>query len=149
MTKLGLPRIAEAPALCERNHPGLPPRVSSPLLRNRYPQTWQPGTAHVYQLTDSKGRESGCSLPGPLLGVSNRLQSGCGPICVLSGVQGPEPQLPWALVVFSSCWCGTRVWCFHPLVLPSQLSEAPTLLVAWPLVGRRLTSRPTFLGLPW
>lgn len=31
----------------------------------------------------------------------------------------------------------------------SQLSEAPTLLAAWPLTGRRLTSRPTFPGLPW
>lgn len=113
MTKLGLPRIAEAPTLCEQ---ASPPRVGSPLLCNKCPQTWQPGTAHVYQLTDSEGRES-----GPLLGVSNRLQSGCWLICVLSGAQGPEPQLPWALVVFSSCWCGTGVQCFRPLGLLSAL----------------------------
>lgn len=147
VTKLRLPRIAEAPTLCEQES-SRPHPLGSPLLRNRCPQTWQPATAHVYQLTDSKGRESGCSLPGPLLGVSNRLQSGCWPICVLSGAQGPEPQLPWALVVFSSCWCGTGVQCFRPLGLLSAL-RGPTLLVAWPLMGRRLTSRPTFLGLPW
>lgn len=72
-----LPRITEAPMLCEQAViQASPPRVSSPLLRNKCPQTWQPGTAHGYQLTDPEGQESGCSLPGPLLGVSNRLQSG-------------------------------------------------------------------------